>query len=376
MSARRRILVFEYLLADAAAWAAASSSMQCEAAAMLAALVQDLQRIDEIQPVVLMATESAARLESLGCWDSRTEILTSDRSPTDWLRSPTLDPSSFDASMIIAPESGGILVSLLKTLQSGDWTRTRSLNVSWQLAETCSDKFQTYHWLNSHGIRTSETKTIDQASAELLCARSHCDLSFTNDMASSPADCCIVKPRDGVGSDRIFLVPMSADEFLRMPQSSDATDSWVLQPVVPGIACSIGFIGGGSTCSAQILPVGQQRIRQVDRRLYYDGGQIPCAAELQSAAMEVAQSLVTALGEFWGYVGADIVVCPADRGAAVAHVIEINPRLCTSYVGYRGLSEINLAEFWIQSNPRRALRWKQMPIRFDCLGNLSQADVL
>ena len=137
MSARRRILVFEYLLADAAAWAAASSSMQCEAAAMLAALVQDLQRIDEIQPVVLMATESAARLESMGCWDSRTEILTSDRSPTDWLRSPTLDPSSFDASMIIAPESGGILVSLLKTLQSGDWTRTRSLNVSWQLCSIC-----------------------------------------------------------------------------------------------------------------------------------------------------------------------------------------------------------------------------------------------
>jgi len=380
MSARRPILVFEYLLADADAWAAASQSMQREAAAMLAALVQDLQRVEDIQPVVLMATAAAARIESMGCWDSRTEILTSDRSPTDWLRSPTRDPSYFAATLMIAPECDGILASLLRQLQSGHWATTCSLNVPWAMAEIFADKFRTYRWLQENGIQTPETRTIDQATALMLQSGKNVDSTSTMDLPQNASDWHIVKPRDGVGSDRVFRVALNRQQFLRQPISSDADDLWILQPYVPGVACSVGLIGGGSKYATQILPPGQQTILQDGLRLEYHGGQIPCAQELLSAAMEAAQTLARALGQFSGYLGADLVVSLDAAGITKAHVIEINPRLCTSYVGYRAISEGNLAESLLapsllQTSPHPPLCWRPTTVGFDSAGNLSSVDL-
>lgn len=380
MPARRPILVFEYLLADANAWAAASPSMQREAAAMLATLVQDLQHVEDIHPVVLMATAAATRIESMGCWDSRTEILTSDRSPTDWLRSPTRDPLSFAASLVIAPECDGILVSLLRQLQSGHWATTCSLNVPWAMAEIFADKRQTCRWLQSHDIRTPDTRTIDQAMAETLLRGATTEPCSSDSRRPQDSEWCIVKPRDGVGSDRVFRVPMNRQPFLQLSMSDEPGDFWIVQPYVPGVACSVGLIGGGLQHATQILPPGQQQIVQDGLRLEYRGGQIPCADELLSAAMEAAQNLARALGPFSGFLGADLVVSQDARGNTEAHVIEINPRLCTSYVGYRAIAEGNLVESLLarsllQTSPHPPFCWKPTTVRFDSAGNLSSVDL-
>jgi len=384
MSARRPILIFEYLLADADAWAAASPSMQSEAAVMLAAVVQDLQRIEEILPVVLMAPAAATRLGSLGCWDSRTEILPVDRSPADWLRNPTRDPSTFAASLVIAPECDGLLASLLRQLQSDHWSTTCSLNVPWAMAEIFADKLQTCRWLQSHHIRTPDTRTIDQAMAETLLRGATPSPGSSGSRRPQNSDWCIVKPRDGVGSDRVFRVPMNRQPFLQLPMSDEAGHLWIVQPYIPGIACSVGLIGGGSQQTTQILPPGQQQIVQDGLRLEYRGGQIPCADELLSAAMETAQNLTRVLGPFSGYLGADLVVSHDDAGVTQAHVIEINPRLCTSYVGYRAVAEENLARHLLApslwetglnpSHPSQPLSWKKTTVRFDSAGNLSSAE--
>ena len=337
---------------------------------MLSALVQDLQNLDDVQPVVLMAREAARGFSSLGCWDSRTEIIICDTSPLKWLLNPTRDPSAFAATLIVAPESDGVLASLLRQLQTGAWAATRSLNISWTLAEIFSDKFRTCQWLQERGFVTPETKTIDFAAVEQLLANVS-SLASNDDSRAPGIDWCIVKPRDGVGSESVYRVPLSFEQFFRQPRSCGPCDPWIVQPLVSGVACSVGLIGGGSGLAAQILPAGQQEIMRDGSQLKYVGGLVPCAAELQPAAIGVAQALAAALGPFSGYLGADLVVGHDASGNSVANVIEINPRLCTSYVGYRAIATGNLAGALIQTSPPVPLHWKSSTVRFDSAGNVN-----
>ena len=91
--------------------------------------------------------------------------------------------------------------------------------------------------------------------------------------------------------------------------------------------------------------------------LAYIGGQIPCDARVGKIVTATGQQLAEALGAFSGYLGADIVVTESDRGEQTAHVIEINPRLCTSYVGYRAHAVNNLMEILLLGNGDRVI-WK------------------
>lgn len=372
MPVRRPILVMEYLLADDAAWQQANASMRIEAAAMLTAIVQDLEQRDDVRPVVLMSSAAAGMLRSSGQIDSRTEIITSDRSPSEWLHQPTYPPTSFDASLIIAPECDGVLVSLLRQLQSNAWQATRNLNLPWPIARIFADKYRTFQWLEQHGIRTPPTKTLDDAAADVLRGDT---LPRPRDRHSDSLPKShrlgIIKPRDGAGSTQISLVPMTKNRFLRQPLNYSDDDEWVLQPFIPGVPCSVGFIGGGSANPTTILPPAEQDIHMDCEMPRYLGGQIPCSSELIPAVAEMAQQLATALGPFSGYVGADIVIAQDDRGSAIAHVIEINPRLCTSYVGYRAITEENLVGVFLQRPINAAIRWKRQTVRFDSDGKVN-----
>jgi predicted ATP-grasp superfamily ATP-dependent carboligase len=70
-----------------------------------------------------------------------------------------------------------------------------------------------------------------------------------------------------------------------------------------------------------------------------------------------------------GYVGVDLVL--ADDGAD--QVIEINPRLTTSYLGLRALAETNLAEAMLAiatGRPLPKLRWQAGPVHFRASGEI------
>lgn len=372
MPVQRSILVFEYLLADPTAWKSAAESMRHEAAAMLTAIVEDIAALGDVCPMVLMSSAAADAFCSSGRLASRTQIVVSDSGPSVWLQAPSCDPSVFDATLVIAPESGLVLASLLRQLQSGAWQQTRSLNVSWTMAEMFSDKYQTCRWLQEQKISTPPTKTLSQAGADRLCASSLSVCEDGTDGLPNSWELGILKPRDGVGSDAIFLVSMDDAQFSGWPISCSIDDRWVLQPFLPGIACSVGLIGGGSLHPTLILPAGQQQILREGRILHYSGGLIPCSAQLMPAVMEVSRRLVAAIGAFSGYVGADVVVTCDDQNAFVAHVIEINPRLCTSYAGYRAIAERNLADAILQRSADQSVGWKPVQVQFDSAGNVTE----
>jgi hypothetical protein len=70
----------------------------------------------------------------------------------------------------------------------------------------------------------------------------------------------------------------------------------------------------------------------------YRGSQVPFDHPEGPDAVELARSAVGLIPGLQGYVGVDLVL-----QEGTAQLIEINPRLTTSYIGLRQISRINLA---------------------------------
>lgn len=327
---------------------------------MLVAVAEDVSQIEGLCPTVLVSPLAAEFLEGNSVLPQSCRRMLCDSGPLEWLLSPAIAPPEFAATMVIAPESGGVLAESLKILQGSSWAAVRNFNVPWSLADLFTDKFATFQWLRRNGFETPETKTLCDKEADRLRAgstgwfeafsRNGFDLETIRSIG-------VIKPRDGAGSDAISFVPMEQKTFDSLPSGDSPHDRWIIQPFLGGSACSIGLIGGGCSSPATVLLPAQQNLIVKSGGLIYTGGQIPCDAQVANVVTLTGRRLAEALGSFSGYLGADIVVTESDRGEQTAHVIEINPRLCTSYVGYRALSVGNLMEFML-SRDNSAPLWK------------------
>ena len=93
------------------------------------------------------------------------------------------------------------------------------------------------------------------------------------------------------------------------------------------------------------------------------------SAALQRTALAACRSIPG----LRGYVGVDLIIPSAESGRPV--VVEINPRLTTSYLGYRALAENNLAEWMLmQGRFERTIRWRKGTVEFDPAGNVASKD--
>ena len=75
--------------------------------------------------------------------------------------------------------------------------------------------------------------------------------------------------------------------------------------------------------------------------MQYVGGRVPLVSELVDRATELGRRAVAAVPGLRGFVGVDLILGADDR------VVEINPRLTTSYIGLRHLTRDNLAACWL-----------------------------
>jgi predicted ATP-grasp superfamily ATP-dependent carboligase len=71
----------------------------------------------------------------------------------------------------------------------------------------------------------------------------------------------------------------------------------------------------------------------------YDGGCVPFNHPLKQEALSMAKKVVDSFSGLLGYVGVDLVL--AKNGP---YVVDVNPRLTTSYVGLSKVANFNVAE--------------------------------
>ena len=134
---------------------------------------------------------------------------------------------------------------------------------------------------------------------------------------------------------------------------------------VAGIHASVAFLCGPRRIEP--LPPSWQLLSD-DGRFQYLGGEAPILPHLAERAVAVAKPAIEWLHRrhpFNGFIGVDVVL-----GDERDVLIEINPRMTTSYIGLRQLSEVNLAEAMLQIAEGKSceLCWKPGKIRFEANG--------
>jgi predicted ATP-grasp superfamily ATP-dependent carboligase len=88
--------------------------------------------------------------------------------------------------------------------------------------------------------------------------------------------------------------------------------------------------------------------------------------------MRLGQASIAAVAGLQGYVGVDLVL-GEPRDGSRDYVIEINPRLTTSYIGLRVFSQTNLAESMLrifQGEKPSQITWSSVPVRFRADGSI------
>lgn len=181
----------------------------------------------------------------------------------------------------------------------------------------------------------------------------------------------VIKPRCGAGSTNTFLIRSAAELSRRLREPFDPQDlpPDVWQPYVRGRALSVACLvhpsrADGAPADVDVFPVGEQRLSD-DGRFAYRGGVIPAHGIDAEPIRALVLRLIECLGQgMRGYVGFDVLV-PDDEPTQPL-LVEINPRLTTSYLGYRALTEENLAARMLPNvRTRGDVTWNARRIEFD-----------
>lgn len=165
-------------------------------------------------------------------------------------------------------------------------------------------------------------------------------------------------------------------------RAEGAPDDLTLGPFVDGVPVSVSFLV--TARSAVALEPGHQEMQLAGEKYEYRGGRMPLAsAEMRHRAVRLARLAVESVDGLQGFVGVDLILGHDGPRLATAtdHVLEINPRLTTSYLGLRQIHRSwNIAEQWLRACleertsslrlPREAPRDGVGPVRFAPGGDL------
>ncbi len=254
-----------------------------------------------------------------------------------------------DATLVIAPEFDGLLAERCR------WVEEEGrllLGPTAAAARLAGDKLLLGRLLAARGVPTPACVTVEAAGG----------------LAALGEPPFVLKPRDGAGAQATFLVRSEAE--LASAIGEARREGWrgelIAQPFVPGTAASAAFLLGPGVEAP--LPPAAQHLSE--GRFRYLGGALPLPPDLAARASALALRAVRATPGLAGYVGVDLVL-----GAAGDAVIEINPRLTTSYVGLRALALDNLAEAMLRAARGEAvrLRWRPGRVAFAADGSTRPA---
>lgn len=236
---------------------------------------------------------------------------------------------SADAAYIVAPESNQVLQSLVASIEQAG---VSSLNCRASDIGKASDKAIMLKRAKEIGLSTPTTLIVNALDdvAEIKHAI-YGSLNFP----------LIFKPVDGVGCAGLSVVnnEQQVTGAVAKVISESTSKHFVAQELIRGTAVSVSLLVTGS----DVLPVSLNRqdvsLMPPEATSTYNGGQVPFDSPLKNEAFAVAATLVKSFHGLRGYVGVDLVLTGKE-----AVVIEVNPRLTTSYLGLRKIIGFNPAQ--------------------------------
>ena len=293
-----RLLAFEY----ACAGGAGGLPYLGEGRAMLTALVNDCRKAG-LESVTTLLRNDLDR-GGLDCDIVRVNGGLIDAARLEILR--------HDAVWVIAPESSGRLLELTRLVES---TGTRLIGSSFPAVETCGDKLLAGRCLR--GVANMPESRI-----------------FEGVYDAFP---CVVKPADGAGCDNTFLI-RNPDGLaaLRLPEGI----GFIVQPFIPGRHLSAGILSYDR--DVELLGVCRQKIT-VAPQLRFEGVEGPVDYPHSKEVAAMARAVKSAIPTLRGYWGMDFI----DDGGGALTLIEVNPRLTSSYPLYSAAAPFNIPRYAI-----------------------------
>jgi predicted ATP-grasp superfamily ATP-dependent carboligase len=333
-----RVFVFEYITSGALAAESLPDSLLREGETMLSAMVADLTALPSIQVAISVdhrlgegtrPTLQVDRIENIDDVEVESSVF------EDLVRWS-------DVTLVIAPETDGVL---RRRVQRVIDLGRRCVNCLPRAIDLCGDKWQLFQHLQRHGLPTIPTQFVDW------------DASYP---WRSFGTSCVVKPLDGAGSWLTYHIPIDDRDGWQFAKQqylqAGITGRALLQPFVSGVSISAACLSHGNG-SIEIFPIARQKIDAESFR--YRGGTIPLRLDdhSRSAIERLIETTCATIPGLYGYIGFDLILPDADPTLPI--ITEINPRLTTSYAGYRLLCSDNIAERLIANDVATSpLRWK------------------
>jgi predicted ATP-grasp superfamily ATP-dependent carboligase len=336
-----QVLIYEALSAGAISAPSPCDSLLVEGRAMLSALIEDFSQIIGLTISTLVQSGSNPLLATGPPTESRcVEQIqeTHDQEPAVFRHLA----AKADFSLVIAPEFEGILLERCQWVeQSGG----RLLGPSSEAVRLTADKLKLAAHLSERKIPTPPCFVAQPGTSCLFPA--------------------VLKPRDGAGSQATILIKreQEIDQAIQWARDEGWAGELLLQPYIVGQPCSVSFLIGPNQIEP-LLPASQEL--STDGRFHYMGGVLPLPPGLAQRAIRLGGHAVRTIPGLRGYVGVDLILGDREDGTN-DQVIEINPRVTTSYVGLRALAKTNLATAMIQiADGKRieVVEWKKGMVRF------------
>lgn len=147
----------------------------------------------------------------------------------------------------------------------------------------------------------------------------------------------MIKPIDGVGCEGVCRLDTMSDlpGVLALIRRSTTQEQILLQKMVRGTHASVSLLVAAGGCMPLCLNL---QLIEDGMPFQYTGSRVPFSHPAGDRAMELAGMAVGLIPGLKGYVGVDLVLTEDH-----AELIEINPRITTSYIGLRQVAQNNVA---------------------------------
>jgi len=312
--------VCEFITGGGLAAEALPESLAKEGALMRDALLKDLAELDQYELVTLHDFRLVA--------------------PTQAKYSIAIAPGKFkeqfmqalgqvDMVWLIAPESKGALLELSELCYEAEKTENGPVFIGsgFDTMLTGTSKTLSYEALHAARIYTLPVHAGEDLIQE----------PYYESLEHQHLEKWVVKPEDGAGCEGIHVFE-SLHDLKGWITRDEHYLHFLAQPYQQGIAASFSMLCRNG--KAWLLSCNQQHIELCNSEFKLTGvtvnGMLPYWQRFETIARKIAQMLPDALG----YIGVDVIVAPeTDR----IYVLEINPRLTTSYVGLHQALNVNPA---------------------------------
>jgi predicted ATP-grasp superfamily ATP-dependent carboligase len=304
-----RLLICEYVTGGGFVGSPLPPGLAREGDMMVSALVKDLAALGGID-IVSVRDARLAPVEQTGSC----RVIHVYGNPWDIWRSAI---EEVDAVWPIAPESGRALQRLSELVIRAGRILIGSRPAAVSLT---TSKRATAERLAAYGVPVVPTVSA---------------LEIARRGLPEGANGWVVKPDDGAGAEgtRRFR---SADEVRQALAAASEIDNLVVQPFMPGVAASMSVLCHDGR--ARLLSCNLQDIVIENEAFRFRGCVVGGYEQRRPVCERLAAAVAAAIPDLWGYVGIDLV--DGDSGPLV---LEVNPRLTTSYVGLRQAIGVNPA---------------------------------